>query len=204
MVNTLSKTILFIPGAFLATDCWNDWKSYFEQKGYTTIAAPWPHKNAPPESLRNNDIENTIASVRLTELLDYYTAIVRSLPDTPILIGHSVGGLIVQSLLQRGLGAAGIALHSFPPRRTSPFPFSFIRAWWEPMGFFFTRERKLPAPLQRLETLRRQWNGWRIAKRPLLPLRRTGIKTADQRPLHRPGTNKFFTPPRPTPPGLRR
>jgi pimeloyl-ACP methyl ester carboxylesterase len=136
MINTLSKTILFIPGAFLASDCWNDWRSYFEQKGYTTIATPWPHKNASPESLRNNDVENTIASVRLTGLLDYYTAIVRSLPDTPILIGHSIGGLIVQLLLQRGLGAAGIALHSFPPRRASPFPFSFIKSWWEPMGFF--------------------------------------------------------------------
>src|SRR5580698_5170440 len=102
MINALSKTILFIPGTFLAADCWNDWKTYFETKGYTTIAPPWPHKNASPESLRNNDVENTIASVRLAELLDYYTTIVTSLPHAPILIGHSVGGLIVQLLLQRG------------------------------------------------------------------------------------------------------
>lgn len=149
MINALSKTILFIPGAFLAADCWNDWKNYFDQKGYTTIAAPWPHKNAPPESLRNNDIENTIATVRLPELLDYYTAIVSSLPGTPILIGHSVGGLIVQLLLQRGLGAAGIALHSFPPRRTSPFPFSFIRAWWEPLGFFTPAKENYLLPFKK-------------------------------------------------------
>jgi pimeloyl-ACP methyl ester carboxylesterase len=149
MINTVSKTILFIPGAFLAIDCWNEWRSYFENKGYTTIATPWPHKNAPPESLRNNDIENTIASVRLPELLDYYTAIVRSLPDIPMLIGHSVGGLIVQLLLQRGLGAAGVALHSFPPRRLSPFPFSFIRSWWEPMGFFSPAEENYLLPFKK-------------------------------------------------------
>jgi pimeloyl-ACP methyl ester carboxylesterase len=149
MINTLSKTILFIPGAFLADDCWNNWRSYFETKGYTTIATPWPHKNAPPESLRNNVVENTIASVRLTELLDHYTAILRSLPDTPILIGHSVGGLIVQLLLQRGLGAAGIALHSFPPRRTSPFPFSFTRSWWELLGFFSPAKENYLLPFKK-------------------------------------------------------
>ena len=149
MINTTSKTILFIPGAFLATDCWNEFRSYFEQRGYTTIATPWPHKSASPESLRNNDIENTIASVRLSELLDHYTNIVRSLPETTILIGHSVGGLIVQLLLQRGLGTAGIALHSFPPRRTSPFPFSFIRSWWEPLGFFSPAKENYLLPFRK-------------------------------------------------------
>ncbi len=151
MFNTLSKTILFIPGAFFATDCWNDWKTYFEKKGYTTIAPPWPHKNATPESLRNNDIKNTIASVRLSELLDHYTDIVRSLPDIPILIGHSVGGLIVQLLLQRGLGVAGIALHSFPPRRISPFPFSFLRSWWEPLGLFSPAQENYLLPFKKWE-----------------------------------------------------
>lgn len=140
MINTLSKTILFIPGSFLAINCWDEWRVYYERKGYTTIAIPWPHKDSPAESLRNNDIENTIATVRLAELLEYYTAIVRSMPDIPIIVGHSVGGLIVQLLLQRGLGDAGVALHSFPPRRVGNLRFSFIKNWWESMGFFSSLE----------------------------------------------------------------
>jgi pimeloyl-ACP methyl ester carboxylesterase len=136
MINTLSKTILFIPGAFLADNCWDEWRIYFEKRGYKTICVPWPHKDAPAESLRNNDVENTIASVRLNELVNYFTGIVNSLPDKPILVGHSVGGLIVQLLLQRKLGTAGIALHSFPPRRAGRRSLSLIKEWWEPMGFF--------------------------------------------------------------------
>jgi len=140
MTTTLSKTILFIPGAFLANNCWDEWRVYFEKRGYATIALPWPHKDAEAEALRNNDVENTIASVRLTELVNYFTGIVSSLPDKPILVGHSVGGLIVQLLLQRKLGVAGIALHSFPPRRAGRRSLSLIKEWWEPMGFFSPAE----------------------------------------------------------------
>jgi pimeloyl-ACP methyl ester carboxylesterase len=136
MFTTLSKTILFIPGSFLANNCWDEWKSHFETKGFTTTAVPWPHKYSSPEALRNNDIQNTIASVRLTGLLEYFTTIIHSLPETPILIGHSVGGLIVQLLLQRGLGSAGAAIHSFPPRGAGRISLSFIKEWWEPLGFF--------------------------------------------------------------------
>ena len=45
----------------------------------------------------------------------------RSLDEAPILIGHSFGGLFVQLLLDRGLGAAGIAIDSAPPKGVFAF-----------------------------------------------------------------------------------
>lgn len=46
----------------------------------------------------------------------------------PVLIGHSMGGLIVQQLLSRGAGALGIAIDSAPPLGVRSFALSHLRA----------------------------------------------------------------------------
>src|SRR5689334_22409122 len=99
MEKSQSKTVVFITGAFVHHSCWDEWRAYFESKGYKTIAPPWPHKDAPAENLRNSQPNTAIAANRLTALTDYYDNTVRLLPGKPILIGHSIGGLIVQLLL---------------------------------------------------------------------------------------------------------
>ena len=88
-----SKTIVFITGAFVHHSCWDEWRKYFEGKGYNTVAQPWPHKNASAETLRNSHPNAEIAANRLPALTEYYTTIVKALPERPILIGHSIGGL---------------------------------------------------------------------------------------------------------------
>ncbi len=136
MITSPKKLVLFITGAFVGNNCWDEWRIYFESKGYTTLAPPWPHKDASPEELRNRYPAAGIASNRLRILTDYYAVITNELLDKPILIGHSIGGLIVQLLLQRGLGTAGIAIHSVPPQGIFTFKFSFLKVGWGPLGFF--------------------------------------------------------------------
>lgn len=131
-----SGTVVFITGAFVHRSCWDEWKTYFESKGYQTIVPPWPHKSASAETLRNSHPNKDIASNRLSALTDHYDHIIRQLPEMPILIGHSIGGLIVQLLLQRGLGVSGVAIHSVPPQGIMTFKFSFLKAGWGPLGFF--------------------------------------------------------------------
>ncbi|MEO7045762.1 MAG: alpha/beta hydrolase [Ferruginibacter sp.] len=131
-----TQTVLFITGAFVSNTCWDEWKAYFKAKGYTTLAPAWPHKNASAEELRNRQPDPLVASNRLAMLTDYYADIAEQLPAKPILIGHSIGGLIVQLLLQRDLGALGIAIHSVPPQGVFTFKFSFIKAGWGALGFF--------------------------------------------------------------------
>ena len=133
---TLSNTIVFIAGAFIGMNCWDGWKMYFESRGYRCIIVPWPYKDASPEELRNRNPEVNIASVRLSSLVDGIATFIDSLPEKPILIGHSLGGLIVQLLLQRGLGCAGVAVHSFPALGGGRRIFSLLRGWWDAMGFF--------------------------------------------------------------------
>ena len=63
----------------------------------------------------------------MTEIADHYDAIVRELPSPPIIMGHSFGGLVAQILIDRGLGAAGVAIDSAPVKGILLLPFSTLR-----------------------------------------------------------------------------
>lgn len=145
MTAPASKSIVFITGAFIGNNCWDEWITYFESQGYNCIAPAWPHKDGSPEELRNRHPDAGIASNKLADITEQFTAIVEALPEKPILIGHSVGGLVVQVLLDRELGAAGVAIHSFPPYSVCTYRFSFIESVWEAMSFF-TSIRKTYMP----------------------------------------------------------
>lgn len=131
-----SKTVLFVTGNFVSNQGWDQWKAYFEAQGYTTLAPAWPFKDGSPAELRKSHPNNQIASLRLTQVVDYFADIIKSLPEKPIIIGHSMGGLITQLLINRGLGTAGIMIHSVPPQGVLATKFSFYKATWGPLGFF--------------------------------------------------------------------
>lgn len=141
MKDTGNNTIVFITGAFVHHSCWDEWRQFFEEKGYHTVAPPWPGKEQIAEKLRLRHPDSTIAGIRLAALTDYYSNIAEDLPQKPILIGHSMGGLIVQLLLQRNLAEAGIAIHSLQPQGVFTFRFSFYKAGWGPLGFFTATEK---------------------------------------------------------------
>jgi len=138
MKNIQSKTVVFITGAFVSHNGWNNWKSYFEENGYTCYTPPWLFKDAAPVALRKkHPNENKgLVNLRLADLIDHLENMIRELPEKPILIGHSTGGLIVQVLLQRGVAAAGIAIHSVPAQGVLSFKYSFLKSLWGPLGLF--------------------------------------------------------------------
>ena len=136
------NSVLFITGAFVGNNCWDEWQTYFQSKGYTTSAPPWPHKDASVEELRarhpHNDKE--LALLTLHELKEYHANIIKSLPEQPIIIGHSFGGLLTQLMINMGLGVAGVAIHSVPPKDVFPYEFSFLKAGWKALGYFTSIE----------------------------------------------------------------
>jgi pimeloyl-ACP methyl ester carboxylesterase len=136
-----SKTVVFITGAFISHTCWDEWKDYFEENGYTTIAPPWPGKNADPATLRGRHPDPVLAAVTLTDVLAYYTSIVSQLPEKPILIGHSFGGLLTQVLLNKGLAAAGVAIHSVPPVGIVPYEWRFLKSNLKALGYFTSADK---------------------------------------------------------------
>ena len=69
-------------------------------------------------------------------MIDHYIDIITKLPEKPIVIGHSLGGLITQIITNRGYSAAGVAIHSVPPKGVIPTQFSFYKATWRSLGLF--------------------------------------------------------------------
>lgn len=142
MKNLKSKHIVFVTGAFVSHHGWREWQLFFEGQGYTTVAPPWPHKEGTAAELRALHPNNTaLANLSLSELVDSYAKVVKSLPEKPILIGHSLGGLVTQILLNRDLAEAAIVLHSVPPLGVIPYEFSFLKAGWKSLGLFTSMKK---------------------------------------------------------------
>src|SRR5437868_5411453 len=129
-------TIVLIHGLWLTPKSWDGWVERFEQAGYNVLAPAWPGLEGDIESIRKNP--SALRGMRLTTVVDHYDRIVRKLDSPPILMGHSFGGLIVQLLVDRGLGAAGVAIDSAQSAGVPVLPFSTVRATFSVLGNPFT------------------------------------------------------------------
>lgn len=115
----MSPSVVFVHGGWVTPACWDPFVSYFEARGYRCLAPAWPGKDRPVGEIRADP--SPLAGLGIGEIVDHYEGIVRSLDQPPVLVGHSFGGLFVQLLLDRGLGAAGIAIDSAPPKGVFAF-----------------------------------------------------------------------------------
>ncbi|GFM29000.1 alpha/beta hydrolase [Novosphingobium sp. PY1] len=106
-------TIVLIHGAWLNSHSWERVKTRYEAKGFTVIAPDWPLDDRSPEELRAAPSPG-LAELGQRQIVDHYERIIKTLPEAPILIGHSLGGVFVQHLLDRGLGSAGVAIDPAP------------------------------------------------------------------------------------------
>lgn len=125
-----SKTVVFVHGMYMTPLCWEKWEPYFQAKGYKTLAPAWPEHDAPIEEQRKAHPNPKLGALTLDAVLAHYRTVLRGLEEKPILVGHSMGGLIVQILLAEGLGVAGIAIDSAPPKGVISLKYSFLKSNW--------------------------------------------------------------------------
>jgi alpha-beta hydrolase superfamily lysophospholipase len=118
--------LMLIHGAWLSARSWEKFADYFADRGFAVSAPEWPRKHGDVEQLREE--AESIAGLGLTEIIGHYETLIRQLDQPPVLIGHSFGGLIVELLLDRGLGRAGVALSPAPPKGILVLPFSSLKA----------------------------------------------------------------------------
>jgi pimeloyl-ACP methyl ester carboxylesterase len=118
--------LLLIHGAWLSARSWERFTEYFDRRGFDVSAPEWPRKEGDVEQLREETEE--IKGLGLDEIVDHYAELIGKLEQPPVLIGHSFGGLIVELLLDRGLGRAGVALSPAPPKGILVLPFSSLKA----------------------------------------------------------------------------
>lgn len=118
-------TVVLIHGLWMTARCWEFWVDRYETQGYRVIARSWPGMEGDIDELRRDP--SAIAGLGITEIVDHYEKIIRDLDTPPIVIGHSFGGLITQILLDRGLGAAGVAIATAPVKGILFLPFSTLK-----------------------------------------------------------------------------
>lgn len=116
--STPPNTVVLIHGTCMKPLAWENWVSRYAARGYHVVASAAPLQGRREECVRwREDCTDQAAAVAVT---DYYERILRSMTSPPILIGHCFGGLVVQFLLDRGLGAAGVAISSPPAPDRQP------------------------------------------------------------------------------------
>jgi len=119
-------TIVLINGLWMTALSWEHWTERYQQKGFKVVARSWPGMEGDIDELRRNPAKE-IGNLGVTEIADHYEAIVREQPSPPIIMGHSFGGLFTQILVDRGLGAAGVAIDSAPAKGVLGLPFSTLK-----------------------------------------------------------------------------
>lgn len=114
MADDARKSAVFIHGAWMVPACWDNFRKSFEAAGFTTYAPSWPYLDrGTPDELRRNP-PTGLGALGITPIVDHYQSFIANLPEQPLIIGHSFGGLFAQLLLDRGLGWAGVAIDPAP------------------------------------------------------------------------------------------
>jgi len=99
--------LLFVHGAWHGAWCWENFLPYFAEHGYEAHAF----------SLRGHGKSEGRKGVRWYSTNNYVadlTRVVDGLSTPPVLIGHSMGGFIVQKYLEKRNAPAGVLLASIP------------------------------------------------------------------------------------------
>ena len=122
----MPETIFMIHGMWCGPWCWDNYSGFLDARGYRCVAAALPYHDkdpgAPPD-----------ARLGTTGLLDYADALeqeIRRLGEMPVLMGHSMGGLLAQILASRGLGSALVLLNPAAPAGILAVTPSVLKSFW--------------------------------------------------------------------------
>ena len=125
----MSKTLLMIHGVGCGGDVWDRMKRDFVMAGWTcetpTLFPDLRTTDAPPAGL---------ADLTLSNYVDAAAAMAKDIAaktgEPPVVIGHSMGGLIAQKLTEAGATRAGIFLTPAQPTGCPVTDLRVLRTFW--------------------------------------------------------------------------
>jgi non-heme chloroperoxidase len=118
--------VVLVHGLWLPASSWLPWRGHLEEQGFATIAPGWPGEPGTVEEARRRP--GAVAGTGVGEVTDHVAEVVASLDRTPVVIGHSFGGLVTQQLASRGLAVASVAIGPAPSRGVLALPATALRA----------------------------------------------------------------------------
>ena len=123
-MNSEKETIIFVHGAWHGKWCWEKhFTKAFKESGFKVVTFDLP----------GHDKSGKIKGINKFSLKDYVNALkieVEKLPTPPIIIGHSMGGLILQKYLEKGSCKKAILLASAPPYGVIKTTLKFSKKWF--------------------------------------------------------------------------
>ena len=97
---TAPDTIVLIHGFWVTPRSWEEWKDYYQAKGYRVLTPAYPGFEVEVEAL--NADPTPIENLTVPAVIDHLTDVIGALERPPILMGHSAGGVFTQLMLDRG------------------------------------------------------------------------------------------------------
>ncbi|WP_240345158.1 alpha/beta hydrolase [Flavobacterium sp. CLA17] len=133
-----SKSIILIHGNFVNDSSWAKWKDRYEQKGYTVYTPANPGHQGIPSDLRKQ-VHPALAKTGFIDVVNNIVRLIESLPEKPLIIGHSMAGMAAMKLLELGQAEAAVSIDGAPPKNVFP-PFTTLKAVLPAFGFFSSKK----------------------------------------------------------------
>lgn len=102
------------------------------RRRYDAIAPGWPNEPDTVEESRNQP--ELVANTTIDDAAAHFTKIIDSLDASPVIIGHSFGGLLAEKLLGQGVGRAAVAIDPAQIKGVLPLPLAQLRAALPALG----------------------------------------------------------------------
>ncbi len=129
-----TKHIVFIHGLFVNNTSWNEWRTYFEAQGFTVHTPANPGHEGNPSELRKN-IHPDLTKTGFEDVVRNIVKLIDTLPEKPIVVGHSLAGLVVQKLIELDKVVAGVSIDGAPPKNVFA-PLSTLKIVFPVVNFF--------------------------------------------------------------------
>jgi alpha-beta hydrolase superfamily lysophospholipase len=120
------RPVLFVHGPWLHASSWAPWVERFADAGYAATAPGWPGDPDTVEAARADPAG--IAGHGFDDVVAHLAGIITRLDAPPVLIGHGLGGTIVQKLLGLDRAAGAVAIDAAPIRGVLPLAMSSLRS----------------------------------------------------------------------------
>jgi pimeloyl-ACP methyl ester carboxylesterase len=122
----MTASVVFIHGLWIHSKSWQPWQELFDKQGFQTVAPGWPGDRHTAAATRA--AADQIPDVGVDAVTDAYAHLIKDLPEAPVVIGHSFGGLVAQKLRHRGLVAGAVCLSPAPIKGVRAVPLSLLRS----------------------------------------------------------------------------
>ncbi|MCP5370439.1 MAG: alpha/beta hydrolase [Hyphomicrobiales bacterium] len=120
--------IVMVHGMWGNAMAWDNYRPFFEDRGYRVLTPSLRHHGQPGDTP-----DPALATTSLLDYADDLQALIAGLEEKPVVMGHSMGGLIAQMLAARGLARAAVFLTPAAPAGIIALTPTVIRTFWRIM-----------------------------------------------------------------------